>query len=158
MAAEPTTAIARRRRPRGRYSKTQDGAAPMSATLFNGRFLVTLGLAVITGATLALMFTVFSEAKPTWLLIVVAVIILGVSPILGGWLSKEFLSAFLFPVCILVSLSVASFINGPLSYDSDPMGFVLLLTLIYGGIAYIAFSVSWTIRQSVRRRRGERTK
>ena len=28
MATEPTTAIARRRRPRGRYPKTQDGAAP----------------------------------------------------------------------------------------------------------------------------------
>ena len=28
MAAEPTTAIARRRRPRGRYPKTQDGATP----------------------------------------------------------------------------------------------------------------------------------
>ena len=28
MAAEPTTAISRRRRPRGRYPKTQDGAAP----------------------------------------------------------------------------------------------------------------------------------
>ena len=28
MAAEPTTAISRRRRPRGRYLKTQDGAAP----------------------------------------------------------------------------------------------------------------------------------
>ena len=114
----------------------------MSATLFNGRFLGTLGLAVITGATLALMFTVFSDAKPTLLLIVVAVIILGVSPILAGWLSQEFLSAFLFPVCILVSLSVASFIDGPLSYDSDPNGplsydsdpiwFVLLLTLLYG--------------------------
>ena len=28
MTAEPTTAISRRRRPRGRYPKTQDGAAP----------------------------------------------------------------------------------------------------------------------------------
>ena len=28
MAAEATTAISRRRRPRGRYSKTQDGATP----------------------------------------------------------------------------------------------------------------------------------
>ena len=28
MATEPTTAIARRRRPRGRYLKTQDGATP----------------------------------------------------------------------------------------------------------------------------------
>ena len=37
----------------------------MSVTLFNGRFLVTLGIAAITGATLALMFTAFSDAKPT---------------------------------------------------------------------------------------------
>ena len=28
MAAEPTAAIARQRRPRGRYPKTQDGATP----------------------------------------------------------------------------------------------------------------------------------
>ena len=28
MTTEPTTAISRQRRPRGRYSKTQDGAAP----------------------------------------------------------------------------------------------------------------------------------
>ena len=130
----------------------------MKASLFNGRFLVTLGLAVITSSTLALMFAVFNNTEPSWLLIVVAVIVLGVSPILAGWLSQEFLSAFLFPICILVSLSAASFINGPLSYDSDPIGFVLLLTLIYGGIAYIGFSVSWTVRQSVRRRRGKRMK
>ena len=130
----------------------------MSVTLFNGRFLVTLGLAAITGATLALMCTAFSDAKPTWFLIVVQVIILGVFPILAGWLSKEFLNAFLFPVCILVSFSVASFIDRSFSYDSEPIWFVLMLTPIYGGIAYIAFSVSWTVRQSVRRRRGERTK
>ena len=158
MTIEPTTAISRRRRARGRYPKTQDGAVPMSVTLFNGRFLVTLGLAAITGATLALMCTAFSDAKPTWFLIVVQVIILGVFPILAGWLSKEFLNAFLFPVCILVSFSVASFIDRSFSYDSEPIWFVLMLTPIYGGIAYIAFSVSWTVRQSVRRRRGERTK
>ena len=28
MTTEPTTAISRRRRPKGRYQKTQDGAAP----------------------------------------------------------------------------------------------------------------------------------
>ena len=28
MTTDPTTAIARQRRPRGRYPKTQDGAAP----------------------------------------------------------------------------------------------------------------------------------
>ena len=130
----------------------------MSATLFNDRFLVTLGLAVVTGATLALMFTAFSYDKPTWFLIVLQLIILGVFPILAGWFSKEFLNAFLFPVCILVSLSVASFIDRSLSYDTEPIWFVPMLTLIYGGIAYIAFSVSWTVWQSVRRRRGERTK
>ena len=131
----------------------------MSVTLFNGRFLGTLGLAAIMGATLALLFTAFSDAKPTWFLIVVQVIILGVFPILAGWLSKEFLNAFLFPVCILVSFSVASFIDRSFSYDTEPIWFVLMMiTPIYGGIAYIAFSVSWTVRQSVRRRRGERTK
>ena len=28
MTTDPTTAISRQRRPRGRYPKTQDGAAP----------------------------------------------------------------------------------------------------------------------------------
>ena len=130
----------------------------MSVTLFSGRFLVTLGLATTAGTTLALILTVFNDAEPTWLLTAVQVTILGVFPILAGYISKEFLNAFLFPVCIGVSILVASFIDRSLTYDSERIWIVLIITLIYGGIAYIAFSVSWTVRYLSRWRRGERTK
>ena len=126
----------------------------MTLALPKGHPVVTAGLAAITGAGVALGFTVFNSATSTWLLILAMAIPL--SPFVAGWLSPELKRAWFFPIGVLVSLSVATVIYGPLSSDSEPIAFVVMLTLIYGGGASVAFCVSWIARQYLRRLRGHR--
>ena len=71
----------------------------------------------------------------------------------GGFGLKH---AWFFPVGVLASLSIATAIYGPLSSDSDPIAFVVMLTFIYGGAASLAFCVGWIARQYLRRLRGHR--
>ncbi len=126
----------------------------MTLALPKGHPVVTAGLAAITGAGVALGFTVFDSATSTWLLILAMAIPL--SPFVAGWLSPELKHAWFFPIGVLVSLSVATAIYGPLSSDSEPIGFVVVLTFIYGGAASLAFCVAWIARQYLRRLRGHR--
>ena len=93
----------------------------------------------LRGAGVALGFTVLDSTTGTWLLILATAIPLGVSPVVAGWLSPELKQAWFFPTGVLASLSVATAIYGPLSSDSEPIGFVVMLTLIYGGGASVAF-------------------
>ena len=84
---------------------------------------------------------------------------LGISlgaPVFAGWLSPGLKQAWFFPIGVLASLSVATAIYGPLSSDSEPIGFVIVLTLIYGGVASVAFCIAWIARQYLRRWRGHR--
>ena len=106
----------------------------MTTALPKGDFLVTAGFAAITGAGVALGFTVFDNAS-TWLLILLAVITLGAFPFLAGWLSSQRMNVLLFPISILGSLTVASAIDGPLSPDSDPIGFIIMAGVIYAVVA-----------------------
>ncbi len=126
----------------------------MTLALPKGHSVVTAGLAAITGEGVALGFTVFDSATSTWLLILAMAIPL--SPFVAGWLSPELKHAWFFPIGMLVSLSIATAIYGPLSSDSEPIAFVVMLTLIYGGGASVAFCVSWIARQYLRRLRGHR--
>ena len=128
----------------------------MTIALPKGDFLVTAGFAVIAGAGVALGFTVLDSTTSTWLLVLATAIPLGVSPVVAGWLSPELKQAWFFPIGVLASLSVATAIYGPLSSDSEPIGFVIVLTLIYGGGASVAFCVAWIARQYLRRLRGHR--
>ena len=109
---------------------------------------------VITGAGVALGFTGFDNAS-TWLLILLAVITL-VSPVVAGWLSPGLKQAWFFPIGVLASLSIATAIYGPLSSDSEPIAFVVMLTLIYGGGASVAFCAAWIVRQYLCHVRGNR--
>ena len=127
----------------------------MTMALPKGHSLVTAGLAAITGAGVASGFTVFDNAS-TWFLILVAVITLGVYPLLAGWLSPRLRDVALFPISVLVSLSIASAIYGNLSLDSHPIGFVIMVTIIYSGGASLAFCVGWIARQYLLRLRGHR--
>ena len=125
----------------------------MTIALPKGDFLVTAGFAAITGAGVASGFTVLSTTS-TWLLILAAAT-LG-APVFAGWLSPGLKQAWFFPIGVLASLSVATAIYGPLSSDSEPIGFVIVLTLIYGGAASLAFCAAWVARQYLRRWRGHR--
>ena len=111
------------------------------------RFAVVLGLALITGVWIALSFTRGNTAN-SWFLTPASVMTLGVFPIIAGCLFPRAWGAVLFLACVLVSLSVAEFIDGPLSLDTEPVAFVILLTLIYGGIPSLFFWVGWIARQS----------
>ena len=126
----------------------------MTIALPKGDFLVTAGFAAIAGAGVALGFTVLDSTTSTWLLILAAAT-LG-APVFAGWLSPGLKQAWFFPIGVLASLSVATAIYGPLSSDSEPIGFVIVLTLIYGGATSVAFCVAWIARQYLRRWRGHR--
>ena len=78
----------------------------MTIALPKGYFLVTAGFAAIAGAGVASSFTVFDNAS-TWYLVLVAVITLGVYPLIAGWLSPPLRNVALFPISVLVGLSVA---------------------------------------------------
>ena len=121
-----------------------------------GRSVVTAGLAAVTGAGVALGFTVLDSTASTWVLIPTTAIPLGVSPVVAGWLSPQLKQAWFFPIGVLASLSVATAIYGPLSSDSEPIGFVIVLTLICGGATSVAFCAAWIARQYLRRLRGHR--
>ena len=119
-----------------------------------GRSVAAAGCAAITGAGVALGFTVLDGTTSIWLLILAAVTL--VSPVVAGWLSPGLKQAWFFPIGVLASLSIATAIYGPLSSDSEPIGFVIVLTLIYAGGASVAFCVAWIARQYLRRLRGHR--
>ena len=89
---------------------------------------------MLTGVSVALGFTVFNNVDSARYGIPAAALTLGAFPFVAGWLLPEIRAFALFPTSTLVSLSVASFIDGPLSSDSEPIAFVILLTMIYGGL------------------------
>ena len=128
----------------------------MTIALPKGDFLVTAGFAVIAGAGVALGLTVLDSTTSTWLLVLATAIPLGVSPVVAGWLSPGLKQAWFFPIGVLASLSIATAIYGPLSSDSEPITFVVMLTFIYGGGASVAFCVAWIARQYLRHVRGHR--
>ena len=128
----------------------------MTMALPKGRSAAAAGCAAITGAGVALGFTVLDSTTSTWLLILATAIPLGVSPVFAGWLSPGLKQAWFFPIGVLASLSVATAIYGPLSSDSEPIGFVVMLTFIYGGGTSVAFCGAWIARQYLRHVRGNR--
>ena len=114
--------------------------------------------ALITGAGIALDFTVLDRSG-TWLQVLVAVVALGVFPILAGWLAPRFFgAAFIgvmsFPLSTFLSLSVAFRVFGADTYDVEPFPFTIVLSAIYGGLASVAFIAGWTARMVCGRWRG----
>ena len=91
----------------------------MTIALPKGDFLVTAGFAAITGAGVALGFTVLDSTTSTWLLILAAAT-LG-APVFAGSLSPSLRNVALFPISVLFGLSVAWAIGGPLFSDSHPI-------------------------------------
>ena len=113
-----------------------------------GRSVVVAGCAAAAGVGVALGFTVLDSTTSTWLLVLATAIPLGVSPVVAGWLSPELKHAWFFPIGVLASLSIASAIYGPLSSDSEPIAFVVMLTFIYGGgasLVAVCCSIALTV-------------
>ena len=90
-------------------------------------------------------FTVLRNSE-AWLYIPVAIVTLGVSPILAGWFSRGLYGVALFPLSGFLSLSVASLVFGGDFYDVEPIPFLFVLSLIWGGLASVAFLASWGAR------------
>ncbi|MCY4623691.1 MAG: hypothetical protein OXC99_01590 [Chloroflexi bacterium] len=51
------------------------------------------------------------------------------------------------------SLVVATAIGGPISTDSDTVGFIAMLSAIYGGLAAAMYFVGWLLADTFLRRR-----
>ena len=115
------------------------------------RFLATLGLSLVTSVGFVLAFTVLTGPYDLWLNIVVAVTALVVSPFLAGWLSPHPRYVAFFPASMLVGLSVEEAIHGSISYDSEPLFFIPLLTIMYGGWASATFFGGWLARKALSR-------
>lgn len=114
--------------------------------------------ALITGAGIALDFTVLDRSG-TWIQVLVAVVALGVIPILAGWLAPRLygaaiFGAALFPLSTFLSLSVALRVFGADTYDVEPFPFTIVLSAIYGGFASVAFIAGWAARMVCGRWRG----
>ncbi len=118
-----------------------------------GHLMVSLGLAAVTGAGFGLAFTVLDDASigPA---VSVLVIVLGGSPLLAGWLSPELKHVLLFPISVMGGISVAWAIGGPLGLDTPFVGYVIMMGVIYGGGASLAYSIGWIARQYLGRLRG----
>ena len=97
-----------------------------------------------TGVGIALGFTLLANGE-TWLQILVAVVAMGTS-FLAGLFSTGLGIAALLPVVVLASLAVAFSLFGAPSTDVEPIGFAVVLSLIYGGVAYFAFGAGWIVR------------
>ena len=97
-----------------------------------------------TGVGVSLGFTLL-ESSETWLQILVAVAAMAFS-FLAGLLSTGLTIAALAPVMVLICLAAAFGLSGVPSSDVEPIAFTILLSLIYGGIAYFAFGAGWVVR------------
>ena len=97
-----------------------------------------------TGVGIALGFTLLVNGA-TWLQILVAVIAMGTS-FLAGVFSTGLGIALLLPVVVLTCLVAAFSLFGVPSSDVEPLGFAILLSLIYGGVAYFAFGAGSIVR------------
>ena len=97
-----------------------------------------------TGVGIALGFTLLVNGE-TWLQILVAGVAMGTS-FLAGLFSPGLGISALLPVVVLASLLVAFSLFGAPSSDVEPIGFAILLSLIYGIVAYFAFGAGWIVR------------
>ena len=113
---------------------------------------VALALAGITGAGLGLSLTINGGG----LSIALLVVSIGISPLLAGWLSPRLWHIVLFPISVSVGTSIAVATNKSLAYDFEPIGYVILITVIYGGSAAVPFFAGWIGQQFVHWLQGQR--
>ena len=101
---------------------------------------LTIGLLLLTGVGIALEFT-WLESKETWLQVVVGVVAMAAS-FVAGLLSPRLINGMFVMIILLVSLSLAFAIYGVSNSDVEPIWFTIMLSLIYGTLAYVV----WVVR------------
>ena len=115
------------------------------------QFLATLGLSLVTSVGFVLAFTVLDRPDDPWRAMVVGGTALMVPPFFAGWISPHPSYVAFFPASMLVGLSVETVIQGQAAYDSEPLLFIPLLTIIYGGWASITFFGGWLTHSALSR-------
>ena len=107
---------------------------------------IILGLALLTGVAFGLGLTVFGLASGG-LVTPYLIVIVGVFSFLAGGMSPRLRYGVLFPISVLISTSTAKAISESFAYDTNPMLFVALTTIFYGGAAFLLFSAGWAVSQ-----------
>ena len=105
---------------------------------------LTIGLLLLTGVGIALEFT-WLESKETWLQVLVGVVAMAAS-FVAGLLSPKLINGVFVMIIVLVSLAVAFAIYGVSNTDVEPAWFTIMLSLIYGTLAYAVFGAGWVVR------------
>ena len=106
--------------------------------------MLTIGLLLLSGAAIALVFT-FLENSETWLQILVVVMAVGAT-LAAGWLSPRLKYVLLPPFVLLACLPVAFVLYGRTYWDSDPIVFTISLSVIYGVLTSVVFAAGWMMR------------
>ena len=105
---------------------------------------LTIGLLLLTGVGIALEFT-WLESAETWLQVLVGVVAMAAS-FVAGLLSPRLINVFVVLIIVLGSISVAFAIYGVSNTDVEPVWFAIMLSMIYGTLAYVVFGVAWVVR------------
>ena len=105
---------------------------------------LTIGLLLLTGVGIALEFT-WLESAETWLQVLVGVVAMAAS-FVAGLLSPRLINVFVVLIIVLGSISVAFAIYGVSNTDVEPVWFAIMLSMIYGILAYAVFGVGWVVR------------
>ena len=105
---------------------------------------LSIALLLLTGVGIALEFT-WLESAETWLQVLVGVVAMAAS-FVAGLLSPRLITGVFVMISVLGSLSVAFAIHGVSNTDVEPVGFTIMLSLIFGTMAYAVFGVGWVLR------------
>ena len=110
------------------------------------RTLPTLSIAflLLTGVGFALTFT-WLESEETWLQILVGAMAMAAS-FVAGLLSPRLINVFLVLIIVLGSFSVAFAVYGVNNSDVEPVWFTIMLSMIYGTLAYVVYGAGWVVR------------
>ena len=105
---------------------------------------LTIALLLATGVGIALEFT-WLESKELWLQVLVGVVAMAAS-FVAGLLSPRLVNVFVVWIIVLGSIAVAFAIYGVNNTDVEPVWFTIMLSLIWGTVAYVVFGVGWVVR------------
>ena len=131
----------------------------MKKGLATGFSKVSIGLAGIAGASVALGFSDFhflNNVRVPYAIHIfytVQITAVVVSPFLAGWQTQSLKNALLYPIGVLVCVSVVWAIGEPPPIDALPIVFLIVITVGYGGVASVAFFTGWKAGQWLHRTR-----
>lgn len=107
-----------------------------------------IALLLLGGVAIALGFTLLQDSE-TWLVILVMGMA-GGGFFIAGCFSRRLMNAAFCPVVVLGSLLVAFTVYDEAYYDTEPVVFAVILSVMYGGLGSILFMAGWLVRRAVR--------